>query len=501
MINKKKKNVSLKYSGMGLRSKLFLWLLPFAFIPVLAVSTVSYILPAESLELYSSDNLLNINSVTTFCSIAAAVLLFSLFVSGSITRQISVIVNAMSRVEGGDFDARAEVTGNDEIGAMGASFNKMIGTIRNLSKVRQVESDQLQESIIGLLEEITDLADGDLSVRATVRDDATGTMADSLNMMLEELSTAIGKIKKSSEEVGATANTLSSSTDDLAVHSDNQSELITGAVEEINQMTQAIEQAASKASQAAETSEVSRNAAIEGTNVVENTSRAMETIRGNVQDTGRAIKRLGESSQEISDFAKTINEISDRTSILALNASIQASAAGEAGRGFAVVADEIQHLAERAAGSTRQIETLIKNIHGEITEAGASMDASIQEVVRGTALSENALAKLQDINRHSSEVAKLIEAVSHTTGEQAKTSASVTKKMSDVGSISMNTAEETRKTSASMRDMATVADEMLQSVAIFRLGQKDQLKAIWGEWDELGDEELLSLGSELGLEV
>lgn len=402
-----------------------------------------------------------------------AVIGVSLWVAGGITRQIKSIMTVMKKVEEGDYEDRARITSNDELGSMASSFNHMIDTTKNLIQNRQEEHEQLQESIMGLLGEISDVADGDLTVRATVQADATGTVADSLNIMFEELSGAIGKIKKSSEEVGATAENLSASTNKLAIQSDAQSEIINDAAKEITQMTLAIELAAEQAGQSAETSGLSIAAATEGTKAVEDTSRAMEAIRNNVQDTARAIKRLGESSQEISDFTRTINEISDRTSILALNASIQAAAAGDAGHGFAVVAEEIQRLAERTAGSTKQIETLIRNILGEITEAGVSMDASIQEVVSGTALSEDALAKLQDINKRSSEVANLIDSVSGATEKQAKSSAKVAKSMTDIGVIITDTAEETRKTSSSMREMAAVADEMLQSVSVFNLPEAE----------------------------
>jgi len=411
--------------------------------------------------------------VTITAASVAGVLFLSFFVTGGMTKQIDEIMKVIGNVEEGDLESEAKVISTDELGTMASSFNTMVSNTKNLIQERQVEHDQLQDSIMGLLMEISDLAEGDLTVRATVREDATGTVADSLNMMLEELSTAIGKIKQSSEQVGTTANRLSTDTGDLAIQNDSQAELLSGALEEISRITEAIEEAASKANKSAATSELSMQAATEGTKAVEDTSTAMDAIRSNVQDTARAIKRLGESSQEISDFAKTINEISDRTSILALNASIQASAAGEEGRGFAVVAEEIQRLAERAAASTRQIETLIKNILGEITDAGMSMDASIQEVVRGTTLSEDALTKLQDINKRSSEVADLISDVSQATGEQAESSVKIARTMEEIGGISKVNAEETRKTSASMQEMAEIAGDMLESVSVFKLPEGD----------------------------
>jgi len=428
---------------------------------------------------------------TTTMAVASvlAVLFLSFLISGGITKQVGSIMKAMGKVEEGDFDTRADVVSKDELGAMASSFNQMIGNTKSMIETREQEHEQLQESIMGLLMEISDLSEGDMTVRATVREDATGTVADSLNMMLEELSGTISKIKKSSEQVGLTANDLSSSTSNLAIRSESQSELIKGAVKDIEQMTTAIEQAAVQANTSAETSKLSTDAAIEGTLAVEETSRSMEAIRGNVQDTARAIKRLGESSQEISDFAKTINDISDRTSILALNASIQAAAAGEEGRGFAVVAEEIQRLAERAAGSTRQIETLIKNILGEITDASASMDSSIQEVVQGTKLSENALAKLKDINMRSTVVANLIAAVSTATSEQAENAVKVAGVMGEIGVISTETTDETRGTSSSMRGLARVADEMLQSVATFKLPEEEVDEAKATSLAELMDSE------------
>ncbi len=409
---------------------------------------------------------------------AVAALLLSYLVSGGITRQIRAIMDVIGKVDEGDLNARAEIISKDELGTMAGSFNTMINATQNLLKEREEEHEQLQNSIIGLLEEISTLSEGDLTARATVRDDATGTLADSLNMMLDEFARTIRTIKGSSEQVEATAQNLIGSTAKLALDTDSQATMIQKAVTDINEMTRAIEEAAAKARQSAETSELSRDAAVEGTRAVEDTSRAMDAIRGNVQDTARAIKRLGESSQEISEFAKTINEISDRTSILALNASIQAAAAGEEGRGFAVVAEEIQRLAERAAGSTRQIETLIKNILGEITEAGASMDSSIQEVVQGSKLSENALTKLQEINRRSAEVAEFIDSVSRATGEQAAESVKIVDAMGQVGDITQKTTEQTRATSSAMQDMAIVANSMFAAVSIFKLPETEGAHAL-----------------------
>ncbi len=393
----------------------------------------------------------------------------SLFVAGGITRQAGEIMQVISKVERGDYSRQAKVTSNDELGQMASSFNTMTGTIQNLVQSRQDEHDKLNNSIIQLLEEITLLADGDLTIRATVTDDVIGTLADSLNLMLDNLGRAFRRIKDSAEQVGATANVLSESTGELADQNSSQSKMVTDAVEKIAFLTDEIKKASEQAGQSADSSSASSHVAEEGAVAVRETSHSMEAIRSNVQNTARAIKRLGESSQEISEFARTINEISDRTSILALNASIQAAAAGEEGRGFAVVAEEIQRLAERAAISTRQIETLIRNILGEITEAGVSMDASIQEVVQGTKLSQNALEKLEEITTRSNEVATLIQTVAAASRFQAETTADLAKKMTEIGHISMETAQETMGASISMREMEAMGEDMLQAVAAFKI--------------------------------
>jgi methyl-accepting chemotaxis protein len=400
---------------------------------------------------------------------AAAVIFVSLRVASGVTEQVDEIMQGIAKVEKGEYGQQVKITSKDELGQMAGSFNQMTTTIQDLIESRQQEHDELQDSIIRLLEEITELADGDLSIRATVTEDVIGTLADSLNLMLEELGTAFVRIKQSAEQVGSTANILSVSTGELAGQNNNQSNMINEAVKEINLLTAAIREAADQANQSASFSRESSQVAAEGAKAVRETSQSMEAIRGNVQNTARSIKRLGESSQEISDFARTINEISDRTSILALNASIQAAAAGEEGRGFAVVAEEIQRLAERAAASTRQIETLIKNILGEITEAGVSMDSSIQEVVQGTQLSQNALSRLEEITKRSNEVFELIQGVASAAQQQADTTAILATSMGEIGSISLETAEEAMGASVSMQEMAVMGDDMLQSVATFKL--------------------------------
>jgi twitching motility protein PilJ len=214
----------------------------------------------------------------------------------------------------------------------------------------------------------------------------------------------------------------------------------------------------------------------------------MEAIRERVQETARAIKRLGESSQEIGNIVQLISDIADRTTILALNASIQAATAGDAGRGFAVVADEIQRLAERSTNATKQIGTLIKTIQGEINEAGTSMEESIQQVVEGSNLAADAHDKLAEIESVSTQLAELIDSISLASKQQARASENIAKTMEEVGEISSQTSAASRQTAMSMQDMAATADKLRVSVEVFKLDESDETVGEEEQTDELARE-------------
>jgi twitching motility protein PilJ len=234
-------------------------------------------------------------------------------------------------------------------------------------------------------------------------------------------------------------------------------------------MTTSIRKVAQNATKSASVSQRSMANAQKGAKAVARTNKAMETIRERVQETARSIKRLGESSQEIGNIIQLITDIADRTSILALNASIQAAIAGDAGRGFAVVAEEVQRLAERSTASTKQIETLVKNIQGDINEAGKSMDESIQRVVQGSKLANDAYVTLQELENVSSQVAKMVHTISTSAEEQALSAESVSQTMANVGQISLKTSEATQKTARSMQVMAKTADKLSVSVEVFKV--------------------------------
>jgi methyl-accepting chemotaxis protein len=395
--------------------------------------------------------------------------------AGGLTNQVRKLMDLFSNIGMGDFKARAEIVSSDELGTMAVALNAMLDNTLVLIQSRE-ERDQFQASIMKLLEEISGLAEGDLTRRAEVTAEMTGALADSFNSMAEQLSEVVQNVKSATDQVTSTISEVDKSSTQLADASDKQSAQVAQAIEAIAEMTVSIQQVSENAVQSATVSEQSTVNAKEGAEAVKETNKAMESIRENVQETARSIKRLGESSQEIGNIVQLINDIANRTSILALNASIQAAMAGDAGRGFAVVAEEVQRLAERSTNATKQIDALIKNIQGEINEAGTSMEQSIQRVVEGSNLANNAHNKLQEIDSVSSRLAQLIKSISMATTQQVAASENITNTMEEMGQVSAKNLTASQQTAAAMKKLAETSEKLAISVETFRLGDNGASK-------------------------
>jgi twitching motility protein PilJ len=348
-------------------------------------------------------------------------------------------------------------------------LNVRMATFERLAQDHGEQNERNQQAILRLLDEMGSLADGDLTVEATVTEDITGTIADSFNYAIEELRKLVATVNETAIMVDSAAK----QTENAAVHmsraAGNQAKEINAATESVVSMAASIEEVSGNAERSSDVARHSVEVAHKGGEAVRRTIDGMNTIRETIQDTSKRIKRLGESSQEIGNIVELINDIAEQTNILALNASIQASMAGEAGRGFAVVADEVQRLAERSTNATKQIEVLVSTIQADTKEAVVSMERSTTDVVGGALLAENAGAALDEIEQVSNQIANLVQNISSSAREQAGSAADVTRRTTKLREISQQTGKATTATAAAISKLSEFATQLRKSVAGFTL--------------------------------
>ena len=326
-----------------------------------------------------------------------------------------------------------------------------------------------QRAILRLLDEMANLADGDLTVHTTVTEEITGAIADSVNFAIDALRSLVTTINNTSTEVTTSTSHAQGTALSLAEASNHQAREIASASAAITDMADSMQNVTKEAAESAEVALQSMEIAQKGAGVVRETITSMEAIRETIQETSKRIKRLGESSQEIGDIVGLITEIADQTNILALNAAIQASTAGDAGRGFAVVADEVQRLAERAGNATKQIETLVNTIQADTNEAITSMEVSTAGVVNGAKRAEDAGEALREIETVSTNLANLIQGISESAKKQSTIASDVSKTMNVIQEITLRTSEGTEETSSSLNSLNELANELQRSVSGFKL--------------------------------
>ncbi len=349
--------------------------------------------------------------------------------------------------------------------------------LRAAAEKNRIQNERNQEAILRLLDEISNLAEGDLTVRATVTEDITGAIADSINYAIEALRELVTTINKTAVTLDGSARQALASAGHLAKASVQQSKQVTAASESVAAMVSSVEEVSGNAERSSDVARHSVDIAHKGSDAVRRTIDGMNTIRETIQETSKRIKRLGESSQEIGNIVELINDLAEQTNILALNASIQASMAGEAGRGFAVVADEVQRLAERAAQATKQIEVLVRTIQADTNEAVVSMERSTTDVVGGAMLAENAGAALEEIEQVSNQIASLVQNISASARQQSESGKNIARNMQVLREISAQTADNSAATSTSIGKLAQLSGLMRKSVAGFRLPESMLKKA------------------------
>ncbi|MDR2113033.1 MAG: methyl-accepting chemotaxis protein, partial [Candidatus Accumulibacter sp.] len=335
------------------------------------------------------------------------------------------------------------------------------------------ESDRVnrqnQDAILRLMNELGDLADGDLTVTATVSEDITGAIADSINYTVEELRVLVGRINDAANRVTAATEIAQRTSAELLDAAQRQSREIQNAGHSILEVAGSMTRVSGEADQSAQVARQSLAAAGKGTQAVQNSIKGMDEIRRQIQETSKRIKRLGESSQEIGEIVELISDITEQTNVLALNAAIQAASAGDAGRGFTVVAEEVQRLAERSGEATKQIAAIVKTIQGDTQGAISAMEESTRGVVEEARLSDAAGQALAEIGAVSQNLAGLIERISGATRRQAEAATAVAGKMQNILKVTEQTTAGTQRTASAVGELAGLATELKGSVAGFKV--------------------------------
>ena len=358
---------------------------------------------------------------------------------------------------------------NDETAIRAAESERQRREAERQRREAEAAKDATQEAILRLMNEMGDLADGDLTVRATVSESITGAIADSVNYTIEELSVLVKRINETASRVARSSENAQDTSVHLLEATGAQSHKITDAGDSVRHMAQSMEQVSNRALESARVARQSLDAAQKGALAVTNSIKGMNEIREQIQETSKRIKRLGESSQEISEIVELISDITEQTNVLALNAAIQAASAGEAGRGFSVVAEEVQRLAERSGEATKQISAIVKTIQGDTHEAVLAMENSTRNVVEGAKLSDAAGQALTEISTVSNDLAGLIEKISSDTLQQVGSARKVTDNMQDILSITEQTTTSTQQTAQLISELSTLAGELKASVAGFKV--------------------------------
>lgn len=407
--------------------------------------------------------------VVTLLVTALVTLTLLLFIIRSVARSLGRLTSTVHEVSEGNYDARANLDTRDELGELANAFDNMLNErLANLAQA-EAENNQLNDSIIEVLGAVSDLSDRDLTVKVPVAEDVTGPVADAMNMMAGEISRVLKDIRDISDEVQQSANTVNNQGQRVTQMAQNERKIVQVTMEKLDEASRTMNQIANLAQSCNKIASETSDSTSEALNSVTNTAVGMNDIRETISETEKRIKRLGERSQEITGVVEIINNIAERTHVLALNASMQAAAAGDAGRGFAVVADEVQRLAESSRKSTAEIQALVSNIQTETAETMATMNKTISQVVDGTELAQRSGEQMQATQKTTNELAEAVEKIAQHSLKQAKVSNVLREQATGIVDSTDETSKELEEQAKHTDNLVGFSRKLQDSVRVFKL--------------------------------
>ncbi len=440
---------------------------------------------AASAEARESNRMVQIGSTVTAGVGLLLGILFGVLVYRSINAPINRIAAVVKRVSEGDFGARTELRSKDELGVLGQAFDNLLQErVATLSQAVQ-ENEALNDSIISLLQAVAQLSQRDLTVTVPVAEDVTGAVADALNLMTYETAEVLREVTEISTDVATASSRVKVQSDSALALAATEREQVATTAQQLNETAEALQNiagVAGKTNEAAELAVQKTQLAVES---VAETVDGINSGRDTIRETEKRIKRLGERSQEISVAVNLINNIAERTHILALNASMHAASAGEAGRGFAVVADEVQRLAENARQATSQIANLVSSIQAETSDTVVAMNAAIGQVVDGSRLAEQAGERMRETQQATTELAVSVQDIAASSVEQAKSSQSLREHARQIQTSTEQTSAELHEQAKHTNQLLAYAQRLVASVQVFRLPEKVvEAEVVEEEFDE-----------------
>jgi methyl-accepting chemotaxis protein len=394
-------------------------------------------------------------------------LLLIMVLSNRVLKPLGELARFSERLVAGDARARAEIESVDEFAFVAENLNRSAAKIAHAVNNQQAQ-DSLQRSITDLLNTISQVARGDLSIRGKVTNDALGNVVDSVNFMLDNFTKVLERVRKAAVDVSTSANQILGAADEMSAGATQQDQEITNTSSAVEELTVSMKQVSNNAEASAEAARRALDAAEQGNRAVRDTLEGMQRIRASVQASAKKIKSLGDRSLEISEIINVINDITEQTNLLALNAAIEAARAGEAGRGFAVVADEVRKLAEHSRSATKDIAALIKAIQAETNEAVVVMEEGTREVEVGAGLADQAGKALEAISSVVRQSAELVQEISLASKQQVRGTEGVANAMQIISGITRQTTQGARQTAATVGDMVKLAEQLNEALGQFR---------------------------------